>query len=98
LRFLSRNFGRAYAFLTLLVRRNDLVGLRLGAAQQNISQLLIKNFPVLKPNDGLMLAFNTNVDPIFDLIEALQLRNHLLRETRDLLLPKLLSGEIEAVM
>lgn len=88
------SFGYSYAFLTLLTRRADLIGLRLGAAQQNINQVLIRNFKVLRPTQVLMISFNNMVDPIFDSIRCLQQRNQVLRQTRDLLLPKLMSGKV----
>lgn len=83
-------FGRAFAYLTLLLRRDDIIGLRLGAAQQNISQAVLRDFEVLCPPATLLEAFNQRAEPMFDLSLNLQRRNQSLRRTRDLLLPKLL--------
>lgn len=88
-------FGHAYGFLTLLERRKDIIGLRMGAAQQNISQVVIKNFQILSPSEQILEDFNNIVNPMFDLIRDLQRKNQNLRRTRDLLLPKLISGEVE---
>ncbi|MCL4703534.1 restriction endonuclease subunit S [bacterium] len=90
-----KTFGHAYGFLTLLERRKDIIGLRMGAAQQNISQVVIKNFQILNPNEQILEYFNDIVNPMFDLIRDLQRKNQILRRTRDLLLPKLISGEVE---
>jgi type I restriction enzyme S subunit len=79
-------FGRAFAYLTLLLRRNDIIGLRLGAAQQNISQAVLRDFEVICPPAPLLDAFNQRSEPMFDLLLNLQSRNHTLRRTRDLLL------------
>ena len=84
-------FGRAFSYLTLLLRRDDIIGLRLGAAQQNISQAVLRDFEVICPPASLLRAFNKRAEPIFDLLLNLQRRNQTLRQTRDLLLPKLLS-------
>ncbi|MEI6501387.1 MAG: restriction endonuclease subunit S [Armatimonadota bacterium] len=91
----SVEFGRAYAFLTLLAKRDDLIGLRAGAAQQNISQAVIKAFPVLRPSPQVVGAFGATVDPLLDLIGVLSRQTANLHATRDLLLPKLVSGELD---
>jgi type I restriction enzyme, S subunit len=90
---LEQPFGRAFAYLTLLLRRDDIIGLRLGAAQQNISQAVLRDFEVICPPATLLEAFNQRAEPMFDLLLNLQSRNQTLRRTRDLLLPKLLSGD-----
>jgi type I restriction enzyme S subunit len=86
-------FGRAFAYLTLLLRRDDIIGLRLGAAQQNISQAVLRDFEVICPPAPLLEAFNERAEPMFDLLLNLQRRNQNLRRTRDLLLPKLLASK-----
>lgn len=88
---LNKPFGRAFAYLTLLLRREDIIGMRLGAAQQNISQAVLRDFEVLCPNSSMLERFNERVEPIFDLLLNLQSRNQNLHSTRELLLPKFLS-------
>jgi type I restriction enzyme S subunit len=39
--------------------------------------------------------YNSLAEPAFDLIENLSKRNASLRQTRDLLLPKLISGQLD---
>ena len=87
-------FGREFAFLTLLLNRERIIGLRLGAAQQNISQVLLRNFECVKPPDELVRQFSERTAPMFDGILTLQRQTANLRRTRDLLLPRLLSGQI----
>ena len=84
-------FGRAFAYLTLMLRRPDIIGLRLGAAQQNISQAVLRDFEVICPPAPLLEAFNEQAEPMFDLLLNLQHRNQTLRRTRELLLPKLIN-------
>ncbi|WP_299164168.1 restriction endonuclease subunit S [Accumulibacter sp.] len=88
-------FGREFAFLTLLQNRERIIGLRVGAAQQNISQVLLKNMECIKPPGKLVRAFAERTSPLLNgtLIHQRQVEN--LRRTRDLLLPRLLSGQIE---
>lgn len=88
-------FGRAFAFLFLRENRDKLIGLGQGAAQQNISQVVLKNFPTLRPPVILMQELSVMVEPLLDNVRNLQQRNANLRRTRDLLLPKLISGEID---
>jgi type I restriction enzyme, S subunit len=88
-------FGREFAFLTLLLNRERIIGMRLGAAQQNISQVLLRNFECLKPPTELLRLFSDQTAPFFDQTLALQHQIQNLCRTRDLLLPRLLSGQIE---
>jgi type I restriction enzyme S subunit len=88
-------FGREFAFLMLRENRERIIGLRLGAAQQNISQVLLKNLECLKPNDQVALRFSELISPLFDGILTLQRQTANLRSTRDLLLPRLLSGTVK---
>jgi len=88
-------YSYPYLYITFLNRRKEIIGLGQGAAQQNISQILLKNMFILKPLRDVMEKFNEIVHPIFENLKNLQKKNQNLRETRDLLLPKLISGEID---
>jgi len=87
--------GRAFIYLLLKENRLDLVSLGQGAAQQNISQDVIKKFPILYPPKYVAEQFSEIVEPMFDLILHLVRKNNLLKQTRDLLLPRLISGKLE---
>jgi type I restriction enzyme S subunit len=91
----SDAFGREFAFLTLLTNRDRIIGLRLGAAQQNISQVLLRNFECVKPPSSVAVQLAERTAPLFDGILTLQRQIQNLRRTRDLLLPRLLSGQID---
>jgi type I restriction enzyme S subunit len=90
----SSAYGREFAFLTLLTNRERIIGLRLGAAQQNISQVLLRNFECIKPPTAIATQFAEHVSPLFDGILNLQLHIQNLRRTRELLLPRLMTGQI----
>jgi type I restriction enzyme S subunit len=90
----SAAYGREFAFLTLLTNRERIIGLRLGAAQQNISQILLRNFECVKPPPAIAAQFAERTAPLFDGILTLQRQIQNLRRTRDLLLPRLLSGQV----
>ncbi|SRR5260221_120568 len=53
------------------------------------------NLLILQPENILLYKFTEFVTPMFQSIYNLRLRNANLRKTRDLLLPKLISGEVD---
>lgn len=54
----------------------------------------VTNFVFAKAPETLMRHFSSLVAPMHDLAETLHAKNANLRTTRDLLLPKLISGEL----
>ena len=66
-----------------------------GAAQPKINQDNLNRISILSPPQRVLERFDKMIAPIFDNIVALDLKNTNLRQTRDLLLPKLISGEID---
>lgn len=65
-----------------------------GAAQPNMSGSQIENVDFIYPPLELAEAFSILADPIYDLVDTLYHQILNLRRTRDLLLPRLLSGQI----
>lgn len=47
------------------------------------------------PSEKVMLEYKEETDKVFNLIQLLRLQNTKLREARDILLPKLMNGQIE---
>ncbi len=66
-----------------------------GSAQPNISATDIMSIPCVIPPQTEISAFNEQTTPIFEMIIGNQYENTLLSNTRDSLLPKLLSGELD---
>ena len=64
-------------------------------AQANVSLSVLSSAPIIMPAKAVLIDFNRNLNPIIGLIERLRATNTNLRATRDLLLPKLISGEID---
>ena len=75
--------------------RDHMVGLGQGAAQTNISQQSLRSQKMLAPNPELMDEFTGSIKPMYEQIANLCQQNTRLREARDLLLPRLLSGEVQ---
>jgi type I restriction enzyme S subunit len=65
-----------------------------GAAQPQANAQVLTSKPIAVPPSTIQLEFSAAVGPLLDHKEILQLKNENLRITRDLLLPKLISGEI----
>ena len=51
-------------------------------------------YPVSVPNGGVLEAFNNHVEPIIEQVKALAFQVRKLRTARDLLLPRLMSGQL----
>jgi type I restriction enzyme, S subunit len=65
------------------------------AAQPGINQKGVKGLLIKLPSISVMKQFDTIIEPYLALIINLAKRNEVLRQTRDLLLPKLISGELD---
>jgi type I restriction enzyme S subunit len=66
-----------------------------GAAQPNMSGSQIEDSELLVPSADLVQQFNDFVSPFVNDVDNMILRNQALRRTRDLLLPRLISGEVD---
>ena len=84
-----------YLFHYLKSIREYLLSISFGAAQQNLSQELIKSIRVLFPDEKTNISFVKEVEPLFKEISIIQQQNQLLTRQRDLLLPRLMSGKLE---
>ena len=90
----NEEYPYTYLFQIACESQQKLVNLAVGSAQQNISQVLIKQLPV-HSDKGRIREFHSLACPLHEKIEALQAENIKLSEMRDCLLPKLISGELD---
>jgi type I restriction enzyme S subunit len=67
---------------------------RRGAAQPFIAQGDAKLQQILLPNEDINIKFSKKVEPIYEVIYKLNANNKLLKESRDILLQRLMSGKI----
>ena len=65
-----------------------------GSTQQYISLSSLRNIKIIKPSSEILIYFNDFVRPIFNKIKINTSQIQILEETRDSLLPKLMSGKI----
>ena len=66
-----------------------------GAAQPNVSVGSVQKYPLLLPSTDLLNKFAHVIAPKWRLIDALRAQLAALKAQRDLLLPRLLSGQLE---
>lgn len=73
----------------------DVAGYVTGAAQPKITQTNMNRMPFLQATDDLQRAFADFLVAWFDERHVLERKNDTLHTTRDLLLPKLMSGQVD---
>lgn len=66
-----------------------------GSAQPQANAVVLTSMPVVAPPSSAAAQFDRIVEPILDQAELLAVKNQNLRRTRDLLLPRLMSGRVE---
>jgi type I restriction enzyme S subunit len=74
--------------------KNFLLGLNAGASREAITKGHIEALEVLVPSPELLASFKEITDPLFRQVECCAREMRTLAETRDALLPKMLSGEL----
>jgi len=72
-----------------------ITGASTGTTRKSASAKVITDFKIYIPNLNMIDRFTTNISPIRKQLNNLLDKNTNLRQTRDLLLPKLISGEID---
>ena len=82
-----------YAFYVL--RSINLIGFNSGAAVPTLNRNDIHGLPVVRPTPDVLAAFDEVVGPMIKLKRRVELVNENLHTTRDFLLPKLISGELD---
>lgn len=90
------NTGLSLYLHQFFLRNKELVlSYRMGAAQENISQTIIKDIQIDLPTDEALTAFRDLVGKVYTIIESILTQNQHLKEARDLLLPRLMMGLID---
>jgi type I restriction enzyme S subunit len=89
--FVQTKISLAYVYYNL--QRQNFINNDAAVPGLNRNAAYLK--PFLVPNDRLLVAFEKYLTPIFRQLRTMQSKNTNLRRTRDLLLPKLISGEID---
>lgn len=87
-----------YSYIYFLLRSKSMVvaleNLSNGAAQQNLSPINMGNYLVTLPDDEVLNKYSNQFNNHIELICQLNNEITLLKESRDILLPRLMSGKI----
>jgi type I restriction enzyme S subunit len=93
---LMKEHFREFLFLRLQGAKQALENLgATGATMGNVNKGKFESLEVIAPPDDLVYRYHKFAAPLFSKILVLSRKNTTLRRTRDLLLPKLISGELD---
>lgn len=80
--------------LLLLLKQTNIAPFVTGAVQAKLSQGNLRRIPFVSASDQVVEEFSKLIGPVFDLMRSRDEETRTLANTRDALLPKLLSGEL----
>ena len=87
---------RPYTLLYLKSFKYDTLG-NTSSISKAVNSSIIKAMPFIMPNANLIVAFAKFINPIFEKIYHLQKSINEAKSSRDCLLPKLMTGELEVL-
>lgn len=86
------NYPYTYLYVWAKFMQDEFLNLACGAAQQNISQVLIKQQQVCGDEDAIK-QFHSIVEPFFEKIKQNEIQLSSLEEMKNMILPKLMNNE-----
>ena len=84
-----------YCFVRGVKFKRIVEELATGTAQQNVSNAQILSIPIIIPDKEILTMFENSLQPLFKQIINLADENESLKSIRDVLLPRLISGELQ---
>lgn len=93
--FTNAQFSTEYLYLFFLHLRQKLVNLSNGSVFNNLKTDILKTYPIVLPDEATLLNFDSIVKPMFTLMKILTRETSKLVETRNEILPQLMSGELD---
>ncbi len=95
----AKNIYRYFIYLKMLTMKDDLLAMASGGtATDNLNTGDFSKIDILRPNENQLKKFHETVNPLFEKIYTNQTQIRTLTQTRDTLLPKLMSGEVRLEM
>ncbi|MBR8748599.1 hypothetical protein IX317_000258 [Fusobacterium sp. DD29] len=92
---ISGKNGFSVEILYLLFKNINITSIITGAVQQKINQQNLKKLKILIPDKNSLENINKIIQPIFKYIRLINIENKRLQQIKKIILPKLLSGEID---
>lgn len=93
--FPESKFSKEYLYLYFKYIRQQLVNLSNGSVFNNLKTDILKGYPTILPDKETLQRFDDIVMPMFLQMQNLTRESHKLADMRDVLLPKLMSGELD---
>jgi len=91
----NKEHYRYFIYLKVLTMKDELLAMASGGtATDNLNTGEFSNIDIQLPENGKLLNFHQEVEPMFDKIFENQIQISTLTQLRDTLLPKLMSGEV----
>jgi len=84
-----------YLYLQIAANIGELVSMQTGGAQQHINKDNVNSLRIVVPSKELLEKFQVLAGPLFKEVGNLALQSETLKEARDSLLPRLISGELQ---
>jgi restriction endonuclease S subunit len=91
--FCSQNY--LFFWLDLPEMTQNIINLNANAAQPGINQAGVRGLPILVPPIRVLKQAEALIEPLMAMLFNLAKKANVLRRSRDLLLPKLISGELD---
>lgn len=85
---------RMYLLFNLIDRRDEIIGLATGTTYKEINKSTFRAMPIKLPSAAILSEFEELAYDQIKQVRLLMKSNHNLQRARDLLLPKLMNGEI----
>lgn len=89
----GKSYAFMYQFLSSAYFQNRLLSMASGSAQPNFGPIHLKQIEMFVPDKKTLESFENLVGPLYEKITVNKSENQKLAALRDLLLPKLMSGE-----
>jgi len=86
---------KEYFYFSFIGLRKYFEAISYGAAIQNINTGIVRQSPFIIPDENTSIKFKKSASAIFESINGIQKQNQLLKEARDILLPRLMTGMID---
>ena len=87
--------SRHYEYINQVLNNIDYTSLNVGSTQPLITQTDIKNIEIVQPNEDVIIKFESVVSSFYHIIDSNKRNNIYLEETRNILINKLISGDIK---
>ena len=91
----KQDSARMFLLFNLLDRVEEMIGLATGATFKELSKKTFRALPVLWPTDALLKFYEDKTYPLIQQVRLIKKQNKELTKARDLLLPKLMSGQLD---